>query len=82
MKQLSLFLSIFVLLFLSACEGPGLSGKTVKKEYFTGGQIRSEFIMDDKTGQNGLLKEYGYDGHVISSVNIRNGVPNGIGNRI
>lgn len=78
MKNISLFLSICVLLFLSACEGPGLSGKTVKKEYYTGGQIRSEFIMSDKSGQNGLRKEYGYEGHVISTVNIINGVPHGI----
>ncbi len=78
MKKLSLFLSIFILLFLSACQGPGLSGETVQKEYYTGGQIRSEFILSDKTGQNGLRKEYGYDGHVISTSNIRNGVPHGI----
>ena len=78
MKKLSLFLSIFVLLFLSACQEPGLSGKTVKKEYYTGGKLRSEFIMNDDSGQNGLRKEYGYDGHVISTVHIRNGVPHGM----
>lgn len=78
MKKLTLLLSVFVLLFLSACKEPSLSGKTVKKEYFTGGKIRSEFIMDDKSGQNGLLKQYGYDGHVTSTAQIRNGVPHGI----
>ena len=78
MKKLSLFLSIFILLFLSACQEPGLSAGTVKKEYYTGGQIRSEFIMSDESGRNSLRKEYGYDGHVISAVNIRNGVPHGI----
>ena len=78
MKKLSLFLSIFVLLFLNACQGPSLSDETVKKEYYTGGQIRSEFIMNDASGQNGLRKEYGYDGHVRSTVHIRNGVPHGI----
>jgi len=78
MKKFSLFLSIFLLLFLSACSEPGLSGKKVQKEYFTGGQIRSEFIMDDDSGQNGIRKEYGYDGHVVSLVHIRNGVPHGI----
>ncbi|MCO4844777.1 MAG: hypothetical protein KC427_02020 [Sulfurovum sp.] len=78
MKKLSLFLSIFVLLFLNACQDPGLSGKTVKKEYYTGGQIRSEFIMNDDSGQNGLRKEYGYSGHVVFTVHIRNGVPHGI----
>jgi len=66
-----------MLLFLSACNTPNFSGKTVKKEYFTGGQIRSEFIMDDESGQNGLLKKYGYSGHVISASQIRNGVPHG-----
>ena len=78
MKKSSLLLSVFVLIFLSACQGPSLSGKTVKKEYFTGGKIRSEFIMDDDSGQNGLLKQYGYDGHVTSTSQIRNGVPHGI----
>lgn len=78
MKKLSLFLSAFVLLFLSACTSPSLSGKTVQKEYFTGGKIRSEFIMDDDSGQNGIMKKYGYDGQVTSTVHIRNGVPNGI----
>ena len=80
MKQLSLLLAAFVLLSLTACNGPSLSGKTVKKEYFTGGQLRSEFIMDDKSGQNGLLKQYNYDGKKLSSVRIRNGVKNGMEN--
>ena len=78
MKQLSLWLSLFVLLSLTACDGPSLSGKTVKKEYFTGGGLRSEYIMDDKSGQNGLLKKYGYDGHLTSSVRMRNGVKSGV----
>lgn len=78
MNKFSLFLSIFVLFFFSACTSPSLLGKTVKKEYFTGGKIRSEFIMDDNTGQNGLLKQYGYTGHMTSEVAIRNGVKHGI----
>ncbi|MCF6206857.1 MAG: hypothetical protein L3J47_08230 [Sulfurovum sp.] len=73
------FLLLFVSLILfSGCEGPSpLSGK-VKKEYFTNGQIRSEFIMSDNTGKNGLLKKYGPDGKVTSTVPIRNGVKNGV----
>lgn len=78
MTKLSLFLTIFALIFLNGCQEPGLSGKKVKKEYYTGGQIRSEFIMDDNTGQNGIRKEYGYDGDVLAVVPIRNGVPHGI----
>lgn len=77
MKKLSLLLSVLVFLFLNGCDQPTLSGKTVKKEYFTGGKIRSEFIMDDSSGQNGTLKKYGYDGHLTSIVQIRNGVPHG-----
>jgi len=53
-------------------------GTKVKKEYFTGGQIRSKFIMSDNTGQNGLLKRYGYDGKITSTVPIQNGVMHGI----
>jgi antitoxin component YwqK of YwqJK toxin-antitoxin module len=69
---------IFASLFFSGCEAPSLSSdKKVKKTYFTGGKIQSEFIMDDKTGQNGLLKKYGYNGKMTSMATIRNGVING-----
>ncbi len=78
MKHLSLLLSLFVLLSFTACDGPAMSGKKVHKEYFTGGQLRSEFIMDDQTGQNGVLKKYGYEGHMTSSALIRNGVQDGL----
>jgi len=80
MKKLSFFLSIFVLFFLSACSTPTLSNpfkSKVKKEYFTGGKLRSEFIMTDKNGQNGLLKKYGYNGKLNSTVPIEGGVKHG-----
>ena len=69
--------SLFTLFFFTACDGPGLSGKTVTKEYYTGGQVRTEYIMDDKAGRNGLIKRYGYGGEVISTEPIRNGVKHG-----
>ncbi len=75
MKALSFFLIFFSLIFFTACDGPSLGGK-VKKEYFTGGKLRSEFIMTDSTGRNGQLKKYGYEGHLTSVVNIKNGVKN------
>ena len=78
MKKLSLFLSILILLSLTGCDSPSLYGKKVKKEYFTGGQIRSEFIMDDDTEKNGLLKTYGYNGNITSTVTMRNGVKDGV----
>jgi antitoxin component YwqK of YwqJK toxin-antitoxin module len=78
MKKLSVLLSLLMILSLTACGVPGLSGKKVKKEYFTGGKIRTEFIMDDNTEQNGLLKKYGYNGNVTSTVTIHNGVKDGI----
>jgi len=56
---------------------PNLFGSNVKKEYFTGGKLRSEFIMSDKTERNGLLKKYGYNGKLTSTVTIRNGAKNG-----
>ena len=76
-KNLSLLFTLLILLFLTGCDAPGLSGNT-KKEYYTGGQLRSEFIMSDKSGLTGLLKEYGYDGKLISSVKMRNGVKHGM----
>ncbi len=78
MKPISLLALLFSLLVFTACEGPELGGGKVKKEYFTNGQLRSEFIMSDSTGQNGLKKMYGPDGKLTSTVPIRNGVKNGI----
>ena len=49
MKKLSLLLSALILLSFTACSSPGFSEKKVKKEYFTNGDIRTEFIMDDDT---------------------------------
>ena len=34
--------------------------------------------MDDDTEQNGLLKRYGYNGNVTSTVTIHNGVKDGV----
>jgi len=78
MKKLSLLLSIFTLLLLTGCDSPSLMGKEVKKTYFTGGQVATEFIMDDDTGQNGFMKKYGYNGNVTSTVTIHNGVKDGV----
>ena len=76
MKVWSLFFLLFSLLFFTACQGPGLGGK-VEKTYFTGGMLKSEFIMSDSSKKNGQLKKYGYEGHLTSVVNIQNGVKNG-----
>lgn len=78
MKKLSLLLFTLLLLTFTACSAPGLGGKEVKKEYFTNGQVRTEFIMDDDSGKNGTLKKYGYDGKLTSTVHIQNGVKNGL----
>jgi len=78
MKHFSQLLLLVSLIFFTACESPTPFGKKVKKEYFTNGQIRSEFIMDDDTGQNGLLKQYGPEGELTSTVTIRNGVKHGV----
>jgi antitoxin component YwqK of YwqJK toxin-antitoxin module len=78
MKKLSLLLAILMLLSFTACSTPGFSAKKVKKEYFTNGQVRTEFIMDDDTEKNGLFKKYGYNGNLTSTVPIKNGVKDGI----
>lgn len=54
-----------------------LKNKNIKKKYYTGGKIRSEFIMSDKSGQNGVMKKYGYDGMMTSRTHIRRGIPEG-----
>jgi len=53
------------------------SDKSVKKDYFTGGGLRSEFIMSDKKTKTGILKKYGYKGKVTSIAHIKNGVRDG-----
>ncbi len=80
MNKLSFFLSTLFILFLTSCSTPTLStpfGGKVKKEYYTGGGLRSELLMSDETGHSGLLKKYGYDGKLTSKVQIQNGVKNG-----
>jgi len=69
-------LLLFFMLSFSGCEGPAF-GTTVHKEYFTNGQLRSEYIMTDKTKMNGTLKKYGTGGKLTSVVTIKNGVKNG-----
>jgi len=79
-KLLSYCLALSVLIFLSACTSPDIGnpfGKKVKKEYFTGGALKSELILDDASGQNGILKQYGYNGHLTSAVQMHNGVKDG-----
>ena len=79
MKKLSILLLLSILFALNGCNiEPSLGDKKVKKEYYTGGDIRSEFIMDDSTGKNGILKEYRYHGILASTVRIRNGVNDGM----
>ena len=53
-------------------------GEKVKREYFTNGKLRSEFIMFDNTGLNGVKKVYGLDGKLISISPIKNGVKHGV----
>jgi len=80
MKKLYFLFSLLTFLLLTGCGSPtiGTPGANVEKQYFTGGQLRSEFIKSDKSGQNGLLKEYGYEGKVTSIVPIRKGVKHGV----
>jgi antitoxin component YwqK of YwqJK toxin-antitoxin module len=78
MQKQILWLVIFIFLFLTGCNSPEILHKRVKREYFTGGQIHTELIMSDDTGQNGILKTYGYNGHITSIVPIKNGVKNGV----
>ena len=52
-------------------------GAKVKKEYYTGGKIRSKLVLDHNTEDSGLLYRYGYDGKVISTVPIKHGIKNG-----
>ncbi|MEA1879262.1 MAG: hypothetical protein U9N11_01275 [Campylobacterota bacterium] len=52
--------------------------RKTKREYFTGGKVRQEFIMTDKSGRNGLIKKYGYSGRITSMTQIKDGVKHGL----
>ena len=77
-KKLSLLLSILTILLFTGCDSPDLFGEEVEKTYFTGGQVSSTYTWSDKSGKNGILRKYGYEGHMTSSVRITNGVKDGI----
>jgi antitoxin component YwqK of YwqJK toxin-antitoxin module len=84
MKKFSFLLSFLLLFLFNGCNSTtseSLSPKKhvvdVKKEYYTGGMLRSEFLMYDKSGMNGLRKLYGYKGTLTSKVEIQNGVKHG-----
>jgi antitoxin component YwqK of YwqJK toxin-antitoxin module len=91
MKRLSTLLAVSLMIISTGCEkssgptppspttpAPSHAGQKVKKQYYTGGMLMSEFIMSDKTGTNGTLKRYGYDGKLTSIVMIKNGVKDGV----
>jgi len=78
MKHFSLFLIFISLLAFNGCESPSPFGSNVKKEYFPNGNLRSEFIMSDNTKVNGLLKQYGPEKELTSTVTIYNGVKHGV----
>ena len=79
MKSISFLVFLFSFMFLmSGCEGPSPFGSHVKKEYFPNGKLRSEFIMSDNTKLNGILKKYGPDEELTSTVTIKNGVKDGV----
>ena len=77
-RQLSLPLFIFTILLFTGCDTPNPFGGKVEKTYFTGGQISSTYTWSDKSGKNGILRKFGYSGHMTSSVHIKNGVKDGI----
>ena len=77
MKIFTAVLAFFAIFLFTGCEQPSLGGKKVHKEYFTNGQLRSEFIMTDETAKNGTMKKYGTDGKLTSIVTVKNGVKDG-----
>ncbi len=80
MKHICLLLPLSILISFTACVEvePRPFDRVVSKEYFAGGKIRSKFIVTDKTGQTGLLKEYAKKGHIVSTVQMRDGVKHGL----
>jgi antitoxin component YwqK of YwqJK toxin-antitoxin module len=77
-KKLFILISIFTILLLTGCDSPTPFGSKVEKTYFTGGKVSSTYTWEDSTGKNGILKKYGYNGKITSSVHIVNAVKDGI----
>jgi antitoxin component YwqK of YwqJK toxin-antitoxin module len=84
MTKFSYLLPLLLVFLFNGCNGtasgslsPEKDVVDVKKEYYTGGMLRSEFFMYDKTGMNGLRKMYGYKGELTSKTEIRNGIKHG-----
>jgi antitoxin component YwqK of YwqJK toxin-antitoxin module len=67
---------ITMFLFTGCANGPTL-GKKIDRSYYTGGQLRTEAIWDDPSKQNGIIKEYGFEGQLVSTVTVKNRVKNG-----
>ncbi len=76
-KTTTILLSILLLFALTGCDTPSF-GKKVEKEFYTGGKLRSTFTWSDSKGKSGIKRTFGYEGHMTSSVHIKNGVKNGI----
>ena len=84
-QMLSFLLSFLVAISFSGCSSTTASSHVspskhvvkVKKEHYTGGKLRSEFLMYDNSGMNGLRKTYDFEEKLISEVEIKNGVKNG-----
>ena len=81
MKTLSLSLIGFLLISCTSSTIPNpmsnMFKDNVKRQYFTGGKIRSEFIPSNKNATSGLLKIYGVNGKVTSTSVIVNGAKDG-----
>ncbi|HHO41769.1 MAG TPA: toxin-antitoxin system YwqK family antitoxin [Epsilonproteobacteria bacterium] len=76
--------TIFMVLIFAGCsstQSPNAStskSDNVIREYYTGGGLLSELIITDKETQSGILKRYGYDQKLTSTVEVRHGKKNGI----
>lgn len=81
MKTLTLSLLSFLFLACSSANIPNPMSNVfkddVKREYYTGGKVRSEYIKSNKEGTSGVIKQYGYDGKILSTTTIENGTKHG-----
>jgi len=77
-RHFSLFFLFVSLLVITGCSEPVPFGSTVERKYFPNGKVQSEFIITDKEQMSGILKKYGPDEELTSTVTIRNGVRHGV----
>lgn len=62
---------------MTGCSNNPSFGEKVERTYYTGGSIQTERVWKNSSKNSGVYKEYNFDGKLMSTVPLVNGVKNG-----